>query len=352
MPRILISLSSRSHDVVSAGGEFESQQVLQSYHNQVVVLGALMGVTIPKYKSTTSPLSDVFHTENQEEITAALHKTGVLSPDVIYRTPSSNGGNASVAGAGKWSAKLKRFATTMEERGRASVAGAGEWSDNLQRDAMTMEERGEVGGRASVAGAGEWSDNLQRVAMTMEERGEVGGLASSPLPILISMRLWEGNCWSVWSKAMTRSKVAHTLAELQERDSPELTLYGTVPSSQYWYNLINTGADTTNGGATMDERQAWETRLLASSMHNPLTLGKTQRVQVCFVSWGPSTQAVAKPPVDAAKRKPNPAAAKPGVAKRKPTPAAAEPGAMNPAHSLHYLINNGPVIWETQIIVI
>ena len=81
-------------------------------HNQMVLLGWLMGIYLETFIHDESPLPLLFETAYQEQITDDLHQLGYLAPGAIYRTPMSNGGHAggkaSAAVAGKFSEKLGR----------------------------------------------------------------------------------------------------------------------------------------------------------------------------------------------------------------------------------------------------
>ena len=81
---------------------------------------------------------------------------------------------------------------------------------------------------------------------------------------------------------MKRSQAACLLAELPKQDSPELTYHGDVPSAMYWENFIRTGASSQ---ATREQAQAWADNLLQSSEQQPLVIGKSRRVQLCFHSY-------------------------------------------------------------------
>ena len=148
------SVGSYAFNEYVTGGEHDLLCLMAALHSQIVFLGACMGKTIPVFRSNTSPLSVIFNKEGASDITSLLRSKGLIGDDVVYRTPQENGGHA-------------------------SVAGAGEYSANLGRDAMTMQERGELGGEASAAGAGLYSQLLDRITLTMSERGHLGGLAVS-----------------------------------------------------------------------------------------------------------------------------------------------------------------------------
>ena len=107
-------------------------------HNQMVLLGWLMGIYLETFIHDESPLPLLFETAYQEQITDDLHQLGYLAPGAIYRTPMSNGGHAggkaSAAVAGKFSEKLGRNRATAEEKGHASAALAGTYSEKLGRN--------------------------------------------------------------------------------------------------------------------------------------------------------------------------------------------------------------------------
>ena len=124
---------------------------LMVVHNQMVLLGFLMGIHLAPFIHDESPLPLIFDTKYQQQITDCLHKLGYLHPSHIYRTPMSNGGHMSVALAGEWSDELGYVRPTMPERGQRSVALAGSFSAKLGRDRMTMEEICRLGGSANAA---------------------------------------------------------------------------------------------------------------------------------------------------------------------------------------------------------
>jgi len=185
-------------------GKHGMSSVMMVVHNQMVLLGRLMGIHLEPFIHDESPLPLIFNTAYQQQITACLHLLGYLDPKFVYRTPMSNGGHAggkasaalagtfserlgryrltmaergdrSVAVAGTWSEALGRYRLTIAERGDRSVAVAGTWSEALGRDRLTMEERGE----RSVALAGTWSEGLGRDRLTMEERSKQMGAAAT-----------------------------------------------------------------------------------------------------------------------------------------------------------------------------
>ena len=154
---------------------------LMVVHNQMVLLGFLMGIHLAPFIHDESPLPLIFDTKYQQQITDCLHKLGYLHPSHVYRTPMSNGGHMSVALAGEYSEQLGRNSLTMPERGERSAALAGTWSEELGRDRATAEERGQ----ATTALAGKFSEKLGRKRMTMSEMAHasaaLAGEFSKPL---------------------------------------------------------------------------------------------------------------------------------------------------------------------------
>ena len=163
-------------------------------HNQMVLLGYLMGIYLDTFIHDESCLPLLFDAAYQEQITDDLHQLGYLAPGNIYRTPSSNGGHASVALAGEFSEELGRDRATMPERGHASAAVAGEYSEALGRDRATASERG----HAAAALAGTFSRRLGRDRATLAQMNQAAADANTDILVNFSYRAIHTLPWSDW----------------------------------------------------------------------------------------------------------------------------------------------------------
>ena len=123
-------------------------------HNQMVLLGWLMGIYLDTFIHDMSCLPLLFDAAYQEQITDDLHQLGYLAPGNIYRTPSSNGGHAggqaSAALAGTYSEALGRDRATASERGHAAAALAGTFSRRLGRDRATLAQMNQAAADANT----------------------------------------------------------------------------------------------------------------------------------------------------------------------------------------------------------
>lgn len=142
-------------------------------HNQMVLLGWLMGIYLDTFIHDMSCLPLLFDAAYQEQITDDLHLLGYLAPGNIYRTPSSNGGHA-------------------------SAALAGEYSEELGRDRATTSERGHAGAVASAALAGTFSRRLGRDRATEAQHSQAGADANTDILVNFSYRAIHTLPWSDW----------------------------------------------------------------------------------------------------------------------------------------------------------
>ena len=125
----------------------EVTAMLSVAYKQMLVLGRLMGIEVPKYRTTTCPLIKMWTTqEGAAAFTAMLHERQILAPEVTFERPCDIGGET-VRAAHK-TTEDKRSATQQqivdacaEGRETAYVAPAYAHAPTLDLNTMALPKK-------------------------------------------------------------------------------------------------------------------------------------------------------------------------------------------------------------------